>query len=127
MSNTNDTTNEKITHEFQRKYSLEKRIKESASIMEKYNDRIPVIVETADENLPELDKKKFLVPADLNAGQFSFIIRKRLKLKAEEAMFLFVNDNTLVSSSLLMSQIYENHKHIDNYLYLSVVKEKTFG
>ena len=44
---------------------FEKRCTESRRILSKYPDRVPVIVERnarAKNNLPEIEKKKFLVP-----------------------------------------------------------------
>jgi len=40
---------------------------------------------------------RYLVPADLTVGQFVFVIRKRIKLDAEKAIFVFV-DNVLPPS-----------------------------
>ena len=37
---------------------------------------------------------RYLVPADLTVGQFVYVIRKRIKLSAEKAIFIFV-DNVL--------------------------------
>lgn len=37
---------------------------------------------------------RYLVPADLTVGQFVYVIRKRIKLSAEKAIFIFV-DNAL--------------------------------
>lgn len=37
---------------------------------------------------------RFLVPADLTVGQFVYVVRKRIKLSAEKAIFVFVK-NTL--------------------------------
>lgn len=34
------------------------------------------------------------MPGDLTAGQFVYVVRKRIKLSAEKAIFVFVN-NTL--------------------------------
>ena len=62
-------------------------------IREKYPDRIPVIVEKAGRSdIPDIDKKKYLVPGDLTAGQFVYVIRKRIKLSPEKAIFIFVNN-----------------------------------
>ena len=62
-------------------------------IREKYPDRIPVIVEKAGRSdIPNIDKKKYLVPGDLTAGQFVYVIRKRIKLSPEKAIFIFVNN-----------------------------------
>ncbi|KAL5678002.1 hypothetical protein ACJX0J_014133, partial [Zea mays] len=75
--------------------SVEKRQSESARIRDKYPDRIPVIVEKAGKtDVPEIDKKKYLVPADLTVGQFVYVVRKRIKLSPEKAIFVFVK-NTL--------------------------------
>ena len=40
--------------------------------------------------MPEIDKNKYLVPADLTCGQFIYTIRKRLQMPAEKAIFLLV-------------------------------------
>lgn len=37
---------------------------------------------------------RYLVPADLTIGQFVYVVRKRIKLSAEKAIFVFVK-NTL--------------------------------
>ena len=58
---------------------------ESERIRNKYPDRIPVICEKTEKaNIDDIDKKKYLVPADLTAGQFVYVIRKRLKLPPEQ-------------------------------------------
>lgn len=41
-----------------------------------------------------LEHCRYLVPADLTVGQFVYVIRKRIKLSAEKAIFIFV-DNVL--------------------------------
>ena len=56
---------------FKIEHTLEKRKNESSRIRDKYPDRIPVIVERANKSdMPEIDKKKYLVPGDLTVGQF---------------------------------------------------------
>jgi GABA(A) receptor-associated protein len=42
----------------------------------------------------EPENCRYLVPADLTVGQFVYVIRKRIKLSAEKAIFIFV-DNVL--------------------------------
>jgi GABA(A) receptor-associated protein len=55
---------------------------------------VPVICEKADRSgdIPDIDKKKYLVPADLTVGQFHYVIRKRIKLAPEKALFLFCSN-----------------------------------
>ncbi|TQD70429.1 hypothetical protein C1H46_044034 [Malus baccata] len=78
---------------FKLEHTLERRQAEASRIREKYPDRIPVIVEkAARSDIPDIDKKKYLVPADLNVGQFVYVVRKRIKLGAEKAIFIFVNN-----------------------------------
>ncbi len=38
-------------------------------------------------------QKKYLVPADLTVGQFHYVIRKRIKLAPEKALFLFCSNS----------------------------------
>jgi len=88
---------------------------------------VPVIVERAEKSdAPTLDKKKYLVPADLTVGQFVYVIRKRIKLSAEKAIFIFVN-NVLPPTAALMSAVYEEHKDEDGFLYVTYSGENTFG
>jgi hypothetical protein len=72
------------------KIQKEKRKAEAERIRAKYPDRVPVICEKADRSdIPDIDKKKYLVPADLTVGQFQYVIRKRIKLAPEKALFVF--------------------------------------
>ncbi|EWM23068.1 autophagy protein, partial [Nannochloropsis gaditana] len=73
--------------------AADKRKGEAEKILSKYPDRIPVICEKADRSeIPDIDKKKYLVPADLTVGQFTYVIRKRIRLPPEKAIFIFVNN-----------------------------------
>ncbi len=106
---------------------FEKRLAESQHLQAKYPDRLPVIVDQiAKSTLPPLDKNKYLVPSDLTFGQFAYVLRKRLILSAEKALFLFIN-GTLVTNTELMSQVAKNHKNKDGFLYVTVSEENTFG
>ncbi|WKA12486.1 hypothetical protein VitviT2T_029862 [Vitis vinifera] len=112
---------------FKLEHPLERRQAEAARIREKYPDRIPVIVEKAERSdIPDIDKKKYLVPADLTVGQFVYVIRKRIKLSAEKAIFIFVK-NVLPPTAAMMSAIYEENKDEDGFLYMTYSGENTFG
>ncbi|XP_030469643.1 autophagy-related protein 8B-like isoform X1 [Syzygium oleosum] len=112
---------------FKLQRSFEMRRAEAARIREKYPDRIPVIVERADRsNVSDIDKRKYLVPADITAGQLVYVVRKRVKLNPEKALFIFVK-NTLPPTASLMSAIYEEFKDEDGFLYLTYSGENSFG
>lgn len=117
----------KSSTRFKEEHPLEKRQAEAARIRDKYPDRIPVIVEKAEKSdIPDIDKKKYLVPADLTVGQFVYVIRKRIKLSPEKAIFIFVK-NVLPPTAALMSSVYEDHKDEDGFLYITYSGENTFG
>ena len=113
---------------FKTQHSFEKRKAEADKIRAKYADRVPVIVEknSRSGDAPDIDKKKYLVPSDLTAGQFLYVIRKRMKLTPENAIFIFMN-NSLPPSGDLMSQLYKNHRDEDGFLYVTYSGESTFG
>jgi hypothetical protein len=76
-----------------------------------------VICEKVEKSdIATIDKKKYLVPADLTVGQFVYVIRKRIKLSPEKAIFIFV-DEVLPPTAALMSSIYEEHKDEDGYVH----------
>lgn len=80
-----------------------------------------VICEKVEKSdIATIDKKKYLVPADLTVGQFVYVIRKRIKLSPEKAIFIFV-DEVLPPTAALMSSIYEEHKDEDGFLYITYV------
>ena len=114
---------------YKEKITFDQRLIESTNIKNKFPGRIPVIVEKASRiitDIPLIDKNKFLVPADITMGQFIFVIRKRLVLAPEKALFVFVNDQ-LPLTSHLMREVYAMHKEKDGFLYVKYASENTFG
>jgi len=106
---------------------LEQRRNEVNRIRQKYPDKIPVILEKREgSETPDIDKNKYLVPLDLTVGQFIYIVRKRLKLKPEQAIFIFIN-NTLPPFSKMMKEVYDESKEESGFLYITYSTENTFG
>ena len=88
---------------------------------------LQVICEKVEKSdIATIDKKKYLVPADLTVGQFVYVIRKRIKLSPEKAIFIFV-DEVLPPTAALMSSIYEEHKDEDGFLYITYVPLRVTG
>ena len=86
---------------------------------------LQVIVEKLPKaRVSELDKKKYLVPSDLTVGQFYFLIRKRIHLRPEDALFFFVN-NVIPPTSTTMGALYQvqytSSFAVASYLYLIIV------
>jgi len=110
--------------------SLEERQSESRMISQKYPEKIPIIVtasETHTPDLPKLDKNKFLVSKDLTTGQFLYIIRKRMKLEATKALFLFTETGTIPVTHMSIVSVFEEHVNEDGFLYFRYSSENTFG
>jgi GABA(A) receptor-associated protein len=108
---------------------LAKRKAESTKIKEKYPDRIPIICEKDPKSkMKEVDKTKYLVPNDLTVSQFSFIIRKRLEIAKDSALFLLVSGKHSITGDSSISEIYEKFKDPeDGFLYIAYTAELTWG
>ncbi len=106
------------------KYSLQKRIRESARILLKYPDRVPIICKHL--TVP-MKKNNFLVPKDMTVGELIVIIRLNINLKKEHAIFMFVNNKIIPTNTTLLSQLYCLYKNEDGFLYISFSEENAFG
>lgn len=112
---------------FKKKFTFEDRLEESKKILNKYPDKIPVIVEKSENtDIEDINKHKFLVPSNLTANQLNYVIRKRIKLTPEKSMFIFVG-NVLPPTSQTLDTIYNNYKDPDGFLYVTYAGENTFG
>lgn len=108
--------------------TVEQRRATSDKIRAEYPDRIPIIVLPESDKTPAIDRSKMLVHGNTTAGRTLFKIRENIPgLEPEQALYAFCN-NTLVPSSMLMSQVYAIHKDPnDNFLYITYALENTFG
>ncbi len=103
--------------------------RELETIHKKYPNHICVFVQQSSRSadLPPLDKHKYLVPKDLTVGSFLFMIRKRMSLPADKALFMFVN-NTIPTSSSTLAELYAQHSaNSVGYLNIVYAGESTFG
>ena len=116
-----------VKEAYYNEFTQDERKTECGRIRAKYPDRIPVICERAfNATVAQVDKRKFLVPMDLTVGQFLYVIRGRMKLRADEALFVFVGGH-LPPTGGSMQELYEKHKSEDGFLYLTYNGENTFG
>ena len=105
---------------------LEKRVEESDRILNRYPDRIPIIVERYNQKTPELTKYKFLVPKDASLSMLICHVKNRIKLNQIESIFLFANGN-IYNPSTSLQEIYDSEKNEDRFLYFVYSTENTFG
>lgn len=113
---------------FEYKKSFEERVLHSTLLMNKYPDRVPIIINKRkdDKNLMELTKNKYLIPKNLQMSEVIFIIRKNIKVEPHTGIFVFVA-NVLVPVNTDIGTIYSQHKDPDGFLYITYSIESTFG
>jgi len=110
------------------KYSFDERIKYVNKILTKHPDHVPVVIEKCnkDKTTPDIDKNKYIIPRSLNISEFIFIIRKRIKIDSNKAIFIFIN-NLLIPMNTTVGSVYDEHKENDSILYVKYSSENTFG
>ena len=122
--------NSKENVSFKKLHTFEKRKQEAEYIISKYPDKIPIIIEKANiknsENVPNIKKKKFLVPDDLILSQLIYIVRRRINIEPNIGIYFFV-DGELHPTGKLIKEIYEDKKDKDGFLYMTYSGESTFG
>ena len=111
---------------FRRKYSLRERKEMFERISHRFPERIPLIIERLDLKVPEIDRCRFLIPPCLTIGNLAYIIRKRIKLSPEQALFLLV-DLVIPPASETIGNVYDKCKNDDGFLYVCYTTENTFG
>jgi GABA(A) receptor-associated protein len=104
------------------------RVKKSQFIMEKYPDRVPLIIQPSknDRDSYPIDKSKYITPRDLTLLQLQHIIRRRIRFPAEKALFMFIN-NKIYPITSVIGTVYDNNKDPDGFLYITYCQENTFG
>lgn len=104
------------------------RVKKSQLILEKYPDRVPLIIQPSktDRDAYPIDKSKYITPRDLTLLQLQQIIRKRIHFPAEKAMFMFIN-NKIYPITSIIGPVYDANKDTDGFLYVTYCQESTFG
>jgi GABA(A) receptor-associated protein len=111
-----------------KQHTFEKRKDESSKMLIKHPNSICVIIEKSnnDNSIDDIDKHKFLVPKELTVGQLLYVIRKRIHLTPQEAIFFYIN-NTLPPSSSTIETLYKTYCDEDGFLYIRYTGENTFG
>lgn len=104
------------------------RLKKSQLILEKYPDRVPLIIQPSktDRDAYPIDKSKYITPRDLTLLQLQQIIRKRIHFPPEKAMFMFIN-NKIYPITSVIGTVYDTNKDSDGFLYITYCQESTFG
>jgi hypothetical protein len=100
------------------------------NLLTKYPDRVPIVLSS--KTYIKGNPLRFIVPLNLTVTQFMVLLRTKIELKQEEAIFIFVKDiqtgqDIMVQSSVTMESLYSQYKDKDNLLNLFFEKEAVFG
>ena len=105
--------------DFKELYSFQQRKEESTRILQKYPDRLPIICQRSNNKIVPLLKKKYLIPRDLTVAQFVYVIRQRIKLDSQSAIFIFVgNKKKVPPTGILISELYKQYADEDGFIYV---------
>ena len=101
---------------------------EVSMILQKHPNRIPVYITKSysSNDIPDISRNKFLIPSEFLVSEFIYSIRKWIKLRPEQAIFIFINYST-PSYTDTMGQVYSLYKKSDGLLHITYSAENTFG
>ena len=75
---------------------------------------------------PPLAKNRVTVASTASFGTLMVVVRRRLKLQAQDALFFFVGDKTLVAPQALLTDLHAQHA-VDGVLHVQYSRENCFG
>ena len=115
--------------QYKKDFDKEKRIEQCKALLIREPDKIPIILEKApDCKLEPLKKKNFLIKKNLSITKFIDLIRKKMQLKEEEALFLSAKGKYSITGEKTIADLYKNYKDKeDGFLYIVYSSVEVFG
>uniref|UniRef100_A0A8C4QY32 Microtubule-associated protein 1 light chain 3 alpha n=1 Tax=Eptatretus burgeri TaxID=7764 RepID=A0A8C4QY32_EPTBU len=100
--------------------------------MGKMGERFPRLIHERKSNMPctKMEGGMLLKTEHLHLPLCPMLplnCRRRLQLSPSQAFFLLVNQRSMVSVSLPISQLYEEEHDDDGFLYMVYASQETFG
>jgi hypothetical protein len=108
--------------------TLEERQKKCLELRRKFPGRIPVYIDKSETSKlkPTDGIKKFLAPGDVTTSGLLYIIRKRINLDNQQALFFFIN-NELPPSNMTVTELYDRFVKNGDIMFITYCEEATFG
>ena len=113
----------------EQKIEFDKRLHESTFLKTKYPDKIPLVVQLTLKSAGHDGKikSKYAVPCNFTIGELLYEFRKTLKLKPENALFIFVNNKLMLPTASYVKDVYAQYKNDDGFLRIHLCEENVFG
>ena len=106
-------------------------IPSARDMLEKYPNRLPLFLIGDSKSKLKLKKNKYSIPNDMTFTQFIFVLRRNLRLREDQSLFLFVigsdQIDILPCTSSLISDYYTEYKDPSGFLVIKYCEENTFG
>ena len=113
---------------YQKVKTLDERKEEYQRVIQANPDKIAIICEKDPRSkITDIEKSKYLIQKDISLNQFSLMIRNRLKMDKEAALFFLVNGKKVLTGEDTMQEIYNKYKSDDGFLYIAYASEIVWG
>jgi len=92
-------------------------------------NRIPIVL-IKDPNCKDFEgfeKMNKLYPDYAKMADFMLMIKQKLSLDPDDALFFLVNGKKVVLGDEIMGNVYKEYKYVDGLLYIVYSKEKIWG
>ena len=94
---------------------------------EKYPDKVPIFLRKAEKSkLDEIEKHKWLAPADMTVGAWMTILRRHIQVRSSQAIFLMIH-GIVPRNSATLEHLYDEHMDNDGLLRMTYCEMATFG
>lgn len=115
--------------DFKLSSTYEHRYRLAESILQKYPDRIPVIVYPKKGSSLKMKRNKFLSPDNVTVARFIYELRRHIEgINENKAIYVVLTDkNLLVNMSEPISLVHDRHRSDDLFLYMTVCEESCYG
>jgi hypothetical protein len=104
--------------------------KKIEELLIKYPNRIPIVLSSI--SYKKIGNIKLIVPFDMTLTQFITILRNKIELKKEEAIYFFVKDtnnksDVIIPTTSSLGPLYNQYKDKSLILNMYFEKEAVFG
>jgi GABA(A) receptor-associated protein len=102
---------------------------EAERLLLEHPTKVPTIIEPGrrKDNRYSMAQNKFLILREYSFQEFSQLLRNKLKLKANDSLYLIAGDNVIPTPDQSIARLYESCRDTDGFLYITYASQETFG
>jgi GABA(A) receptor-associated protein len=112
---------------YRRRVPLAERKRACERARMRHPAHVPTILERSGADTPVMNREKFLLSGALTGSQLQYVVRRRLALRGDEAIFLLC-DRRVVPATASVFELDARHRDPDDgFLYVVYTCENAFG